>query len=1041
MGNKCPTCHSDNPDTLKFCGECGTQLPPPQNRPPVVTETLQTPVHELTTGSTFAGRYQVIEELGHGGMGKVYKVFDTKVKEKVALKLIKPEVASDKETIERFSNEIRLARGIRHKNVCGMFDIGEAEGAHFITMEYVHGEDLKSMIHMSGSLSLGMLLSVGKQVSDGLAEAHSLGVVHRDLKPQNIMIDKNGNAKIMDFGIARSVREKGITGPSVMIGTPEYMSPEQAEAKEVDHRSDIYSLGVILYEMATSHVPFTGETALSVAMKHKGEVPKSPKQLNPNIPNDLTNVILKCLEKDKAKRYQSASDIHSELEKIEKGIPTTERVVPERKTITSRQITVQFRPKRLVLPGLALVAVVIAAIVLPRLLSHKKGAAVASGKPSLAVVYFENKTGDESLDEWSTALPDLLTTDLSQSRLLRVLSGDKIYSVLKKLNLHETKRYSTDDLVRVANEGPAEYTVSGSFIKAGSQLLVSATLQKPRTEEVIKNIRVECPSFDEIQAKVDDLTRQIKAALNLTEQQIASDLDKNLGQITSPNTEALRYYVEAKRYHWRGDYDKAIPLLEKAVALDPEFIVAFEALGSAHYNLSEVALNDSYIAKALELIKRHPERISDRDRYLIEGRHYYWDLSDRFWPKAVENLTEVLDIDPEDTQANYDLGSLYNSLEQWDRALAHFNICSKNKYEFFTVYERMARAFRAKGMPDRARETFEYYLGNISDTVMGRCFLAYHYTTQGKLDLARQETEKAVILDPTAWPHHYAGGVIALLAGDLALAEREFTRLLEEKAIAALFAGYGGLSNMSLETGKLGKFSGLFIPFIERMREAGEKDNECSARCDLADFYLKAGDPGRALDQCQKASAVAVEMDYLQYLRSILSLKGRIYLEMKNIPEAAKAAEELKAVNAQGMRKDVDIRIYDHLMGRIELEKRNYSGAIERLKKAVDSLPYGPLEKNAGYIDSLALAYFRAGNLAKAQIEYERITTLTTGRLAYGDIYAKSFYMLGRIFEQKGDELKARENYQRFLDLWKDADSGLPEVPDAQKRLAGLKGS
>jgi serine/threonine-protein kinase len=203
---KCPQCHTENSQDSKFCKTCATPLPGADAQPSA-TETFQTPVRELTTGSTFAGRYQVIEELGHGGMGRVYKAFDTKIKEKIALKLLKPEIASDEDTIERFSNEIRLSRKIGHRNVCKMFDLSEAEGAHFITMEYVSGEDLKTMIRMSGSLSIGMVLSVGKQVCDGLSEAHSLGVIHRDLKPQNIMIDKGGNAKIMDFGIARSVRE------------------------------------------------------------------------------------------------------------------------------------------------------------------------------------------------------------------------------------------------------------------------------------------------------------------------------------------------------------------------------------------------------------------------------------------------------------------------------------------------------------------------------------------------------------------------------------------------------------------------------------------------------------------------------------------------------------------------------------------------------------------------------------------------------------------------------------------------------------------
>ena len=269
MANKCPTCHSDNPDTLKFCGECGTQLPPPQDHPPVMTETFQTPVRELTTGSTFAGRYQVIEELGHGGMGRVYKVQDTDIKEKVALKLLRPEITLDKEAVERFSNELKLARKISHRNVCRMFDLGRAEGTTFITMEFVPGEDLKSFIHRSKQLSIGTAISIAKQVCEGLEEAHRLGVVHRDLKPGNIMIDKDGDAKIMDFGIARSLSGRGITGTGVLIGTPEYMSPEQVEGKDVDQRSDLYSLGVILYEMVTGRLPFVGETPLSIAHKQK----------------------------------------------------------------------------------------------------------------------------------------------------------------------------------------------------------------------------------------------------------------------------------------------------------------------------------------------------------------------------------------------------------------------------------------------------------------------------------------------------------------------------------------------------------------------------------------------------------------------------------------------------------------------------------------------------------------------------------------------------------------------------------------------------
>jgi TonB family protein len=619
MGIKCPKCQTDNPDTQKFCGECATPLQPSKEIP--VTETIVTPKEELTRGTTLAGRYEIIEELGKGGMGKVYRVEDKKIKGEIALKLIKPEIASDKKIIERFNNELKMARMISHRNVCRMFDLGEEKGAHYITMEYVRGEDLKSMIRMSGQLGVGTTINIAKQVCEGLAEAHRLGVVHRDLKPQNIMIDKEGNVRIMDFGIARSLKAKGITGAGVIIGTPEYMSPEQVEGKEAGQRSDIYSLGVILYEMVTGRVPFEGDTPLSVAIKQKTETPEDPRKLNSQIPEDLSRVLLRCMEKDKEKRYQSSGEVLSELEKIKKGIPTTEKVIQKRKPITSKEITVTFGLKKLFVPTLVVIVLLIVAVLFWQPWSQKETVPITSDRPLLAIMYFKNNTGDEKLDNLRNAFSDLLITDLIKSKYLKVLSGDKLLNILRQLNLQEAKSYSSEDLKQVAVSGGATHILQGNYIKIAETYRIDIWLYETSTMELI-DTETEQGKEENFYWMVNELTKKIKANFKLSEEEIAGDIDM---ASESADEDFAKGAVRAIRDIKPPKLIKSVPPIypEKARQARVEGAVIVEARTNAQGNVEalriirSIPLLDQAAIDAVKQWKYEPKIIEGKARSIV----------------------------------------------------------------------------------------------------------------------------------------------------------------------------------------------------------------------------------------------------------------------------------------------------------------------------------------------------------------------------------------------------------------------------------------
>jgi len=754
MGIKCPKCHFDNPDDTVYCGKCATPLPSSKEIP--VTETLETPTEELTTGSTFAGRYQIIEELGKGGMGKVYKALDTDLKEKVAIKLIKPEVAVDKKTIERFRNELKFARKIRHKNVCQMYDLNREEGTHYITMEYVHGEDLKRLIRKMGQMSAGQVISIAMQVCEGMAEAHRLGVVHRDLKPQNIMVDEEGNARIMDFGIARSVKGKGITGAGVMIGTPEYMSPEQVEGKESDQRSDIYSLGVILYEMVTGRVPFEGDTPFTIGVKQKSEVPRNPKELNSQIPDDLSRVILRCMEKDKEQRYQSAGEVRSELKNIEKGIPTAEKVIPKKKPITSKEITVTFGLKKLFIPGLIVAALLIAAVIIIwRVIPQKEAApAISSSKYSIAVLPFEDLSPTKDHEYLCDGIAETLINSLNNIKDLWVPARASSFSFKgKDLGIHE-----------IGQQLGVENLLEASVQVIGNKLRIT-----PKIINVNDGSQVWSEQYDrqmeDVFAIQDEIAREIVKALKI---KLLGEKEAPLVKNYTENLQAYHLYLQG-RYFWNRrkaeDIKKAIDYFNQAIEKDPNHALAYVGLADCYLLLPQYGRSPTKevlpkakaaVSKALEIDGKLAEahtslafimtqefdnagaenefkRAIELNPNYATAHHWYNILlvyQGRL-DKAMTEIRRAIELDPLSLVINSCLGDIFYLQGEYDQAIHQYRKTLELDPTFAEVIIWLGKCYGQKEMFEEAIAEFKKARILFGDSPYGLGDLGNAYARSG----------------------------------------------------------------------------------------------------------------------------------------------------------------------------------------------------------------------------------------------------------------------------------------------------------------------
>jgi len=693
--------------------------------------------------------------------------------------------------------------------------------------------------------------------------------------------------------------------------------------------------------------------------------------------------------------------------------------------------------KKLYIPAVIVIGIAIIALIIWQLFLQKEKKGLISKpqeKPSLAVLYFRNSTGDPSLDFWRSALAGSLILDLQQSKHMNVLSADRLFSILKKLNLLEAHSYATEELKKIASEGQTNYLLLGSFSRAGDIFRIEITLQDVNSEEVLDSERVEGTGEKSFFSMIDELTRRIKSSLDISPKLIANDIDRDIGQITTSSPEALKYFTEGFQYLFKGDLLNSISILEKALAVDPDFAMAYRTLGAVYSSIGNVDKNRVYTQKAMEL----SDRVSDREKYIIQGTYY--SRSEKTLDKAIEAYHKLLELYPEDVYGNSNLPGLYLRIGKNDKAI---ELSAKARRHFpnsVIVYCNSAYNYFTQGLYKKAEEILKYYEKNNSENVSSiKLFLAFSYLFQNKYDLALAEIDKSISLEPSNQLRIGVKGDIYLFMGDFLQAEREYNKLLENKEPNQI--GRARLGALCLLLGKIEDSNAQVKKGFELQKKLGRNSMTPDFNLQLAYRYLRAGNKKKALELCNGALNYAIDKQKQDWQLGALYFKGLTFIGMKKMDDTQRTADELKRIAKESLN-EKDIRWYYHLMGLIELEKKSIANAVEYFEKAIFLLNFEGHwinDLHALFIEPLAAAYFQSGDLEKAREEYEKISSLTKGRLYYGDIYAKSFYMLGKIYEQQRDRGKAIEHYEKFLNLWKDADRDFPEVQDTKKKLGELK--
>lgn len=935
------------------------------------------PQGEFAPGTVLGDRYEILALLGQGGMGAVYKARDTELDRLVALKIIRPELTTNPEILKRFKQELILARQVTHRNVIRIFDLGQADGFKFITMEYLEGQDLRVVIREKGKLTPEAAARVILQICRALEAAHGEGVIHRDLKPQNIMLDANGRAYVMDFGIARSAYLPGMTQTGALVGTPEYMSPEQAKGEKLGERSDLFSLGVILYELVIGQSPYYSDTPLATLWKRLQEKAKPLCEIDPTIPKAFSDIVEKALEIEPENRFTSANEFAQRLESWLGISPSMIGSITDQALVP---LPAQKPIWKYTAIGALALLLTFAGLGLPKKFFPGSAKKVAHEPVSVLVADFTNHTGDPIFDD---TLEPMFNVALEGASFVNAFNRGTAHKLATQLP-HPSEKLDEQPARLVAVSQGINAVITGELSRRGEKYAVSATALDASTGNVIVRAEATAANKDEVLLTIPKLAAPIRKALGDTTSESAQ-LQAAGGAFTAASLEAVHQYGIAMNQQFAGNFDGALQSFEKAAELDPNFARAYAGISAAYGNIGRPSDADKYAKLAMQ----HIDGLTDRERYRVRGLYY---LGSGNWQKCVEEYGELVKRFPGDNIGHTNLALCYSQLRNWSKAVEETR----------------------KDVDSRPDHPNALGLGNLS------LFSSYGGDFQG----GEREAHRLQQLAPTFEYSYLAMAFAQLGQGQLPQASESYHKLTTVSPLGSSMAA-SGLADLAIYEGHFGDASRILEQGISADEAAKSPDSAADKMSALAYARLFRG-------QTREAAAAAEEALATSEAAKIKFLAARVFVEANELPKAQKLADGLAADIRPEPQAYANI-----IIGNIFSKKGDRAGAIKHFTDANSLLDtwIGRFDLGRTYVDAGAFAE-ATSEFDRCISRRGETLALFLDEVPTSAYFPPVYYYLGRAQEGLNSPAAA-DSYRKFLSI-QDKGDGSVLLQDARKHLAGL---